>query len=133
MVRSGKTGSKKQSTKKRVVILSTDSTLGLSLSLFFENIYKVISTTEEQMVITALDSDMVDLLIVDIGIFDTGTCELINQVRKRKKDLPIIVMYVFQEKMRKLEDDLRADVNMIFYKPVDLTQVSSEVRLLLAS
>ena len=132
MVNTEKTIPKKEITKKRVVILSSDATLGLSLSLFFENTYKVISTSEDEMVIAAIDSHMVDLLIIDVGIFDTGILELINTIRMKNKEIPIVVMYVFQEKLRQFEDNLRPDVNMIFYKPVDLTQVSSEVRMLLA-
>ncbi len=118
--------------KQRIVILSSDATLGLSLSLFLENVYRVSSTSEEEMVTKALESGMVDLLIIDIGLFDTGLLDLVGSVHAIQPDLPVIVMYVYQEKMRQLEDRLRTRVSMIFYKPVDLAQVSGEIRVLLA-
>jgi DNA-binding response OmpR family regulator len=118
--------------RKRIVILSSDATLGLSLSLFFENVYNVVSTSEAEVVENALESNMVDLLIVDVGPFDTDLLNLVGSIRKKNSDLPVIVMYVYQEKIRKFEDTLRSQVNMIFYKPVDLSQVSNEIRVLLA-
>jgi DNA-binding response OmpR family regulator len=123
---------RKDVTRKRIVILSSDATLGLSLSLFFENIYNVVSTSEGEVVEKALESNMIDLLIVDVGLFDTDLLNLVGSIRKKNSDLPVIVMYVYQEKIRKLEDTLRSQVNMIFYKPVDLSQVSNEIRVLLA-
>lgn len=127
-----RSSSKKDATRKRIVILSSDATLGLSLSLFFENIYNVVSTSEGEVVEKALESNMVDLLIVDVGPFDTELLALVGSVRGKNPDLPVIIMYVYQEKIRKLEDKLRSQVNMIFYKPVDLSQVSNEIRVLLA-
>ncbi len=118
--------------KQRIVILSSDATLGLSLSLFFENVYKVSSTSEEEMVTKALESGMADLLIIDSGLFDTDLLDLVDAVRRVRPEIPVIVMYVYQEKMRVLEDRLRPRVDMIFYKPVDLAQVSGEIRVLLA-
>jgi DNA-binding response OmpR family regulator len=123
---------RKDVTRKRIVILSSDATLGLSLSLFFENVYNVVSTSEGEVVEKALESNMIDLLIVDVGLFDTDLLNLVGSIRKKNSDLPVIVMYVYQEKIRKLEDTLRSQVNMIFYKPVDLSQVSNEIRMLLA-
>ncbi len=127
-----KPGCKKDKAKKRVVILSSDTTLGLSLSLFFENTYNVISTSEAEVVENALKSEMLDLLIIDVGPFDTELLDLLSIIRKTNSELPVIVMYVYQEKIRKVEERLRTQVNMIFYKPVDLAQVSNEIRVLLA-
>jgi DNA-binding response OmpR family regulator len=132
MAKVSRPSQKKDAMKKRIVILSSDATLGLSLSLFFENVYNVISTSEGEVVEKALESDMIDLLIIDIGLFDTDLLTLVGAVRNKNADLPVIVMYVYQEKIRKLEDKLRSQVNMIFYKPVDLSQVSNEIRVLLA-
>ncbi len=132
MTKAAKPSSKKVIAKKRIVILSSDATLGLSLSLFFENVYNVVSTSEAEVVENALESTMIDLLIVDVGLFENELLNFVSAVRKKSIDLPVIVMYVYQEKTRKLEDKLRSQVNMIFYKPVDLSQVSNEIRVLLA-
>ena len=132
MVKASRSASRKNVTRRRIVILSTDATLGLSLSLFFENTYNVVSTSEADVVEKALESRMIDLLIIDIGPFDTEILTLIGTVRKKNPNLPVIVMYVYQEKIRKREEQLRSQVNMIFYKPVDLSQVSNEIRVLLA-
>jgi len=132
MAKVSRLSNRKEVTRKRIVILSSDTTLGLSLSLFFENVYNVVSTSEGEVVENALGSNMIDLLIVDVGPFDTDLLNLVGSIRKKNSELPVIVMYVYQDKIRKLEDTLRSQVNMIFYKPVDLSQVSNEIRVLLA-
>lgn len=117
--------------KKRILILSDDSQLALSLSLFFGEEFDVQIVEQFDHAWELITHNHADLLLVDFGLPDDHISKSLSNIRRRKK-IPIVLMYVFHEKKVSLETELRKHVDAVFYKPVNILDVLGQIRLFLS-
>jgi len=117
----------------RILIVSVDRALRSSLSLYFEREYEVnaVSTCEEAS--EALERQPIDLLLLDVGLFDEGVEALVKSVRAAPRKVAVVLMYVYRESLRGWETRIRCNVDAIYYKPVDVAQLAERIREILTT
>ena len=54
-----------------------------------------------------------------------------EQFKKCRADVPLILTYVFNNKVKESENRIKRFVNEIFYKPFDLNEISLKIPSLL--
>jgi response regulator RpfG family c-di-GMP phosphodiesterase len=57
--------------------------------------------------------------------------EKIAGLKKRQPNIPIISLYVYSERAKELEERLRSHVDALYYKPIDVNDLSSRIAELL--
>lgn len=115
---------------KRVVIYSPDFSLCYSLMMYLQTYYRVIATTDLEIVSGLICNQTADLVIIDAEP-DT---ELINKCEKFKKcrpEIPLVLTYVYTNKSKESETHIKNIVDEIFYKPFDLNELSARIPELL--
>ncbi len=115
---------------KNIVIYSPDFSLCYSLLLYLQTQYKVVTTTDLQVVSSLVCSNSADLVILDTEP-NNEILQICEQIKQCKGDLPLILTYVFSDKNLVRENEIKKFVNEIFYKPFDLNDISSKIPILL--
>ncbi|HPI38342.1 MAG TPA: hypothetical protein PK397_10390 [Ignavibacteriaceae bacterium] len=111
---------------KSILIFSPDSSLCASLMMYFNDKYNVTATTKFDDIIGIIKSTKFDLIIMDSEP-DKKTAGLIDGVAEKYPDLPIILTYVYTSKYAEIENGLKEHVAAVFYKPIDLADVSERI------
>lgn len=116
--------------KKTILIYSPDLNFCFSLSMLFQDRYNVITTTNPGTLESFVTHYAANLLLVDASPTEM-MLHRIHALRAASKDLPIIMLYVFNPKEAVFDTALRNEVDSVFYKPFDLTAVSQRISELL--
>lgn len=115
---------------KNVVIYSPDFSLCYSFLMYLQTQYKVVATTDLDVVSSLISSNSADLVIMDTE--PTAEVQIkCEQFKKCRADVPLILTYVFNNKVKESENRIKRFVNEIFYKPFDLNEISLKIPSLL--
>ncbi len=117
---------------KNVVIYSPDFSLCYSLLMFLQTHYKVITTTDFEVVSSLVCNGSADLVIIDKEP-DTNLLIKCEQIKKCKSNVPLILTYVFNERIKETEVKIKKFINGIFYKPFDLNEITAKIPALLSN
>ena len=115
---------------KNVVIYSPDFSLCYSLLMYLQTQYKVVATTNMEVVSSLVCSGSADLVIMDTEP-DVDLLNKCEQFKKCKSQVPLILTYVFNNRIKESEGKIKKFVNEIFYKPFDLNEISARIPTLL--
>ncbi|HEX9656564.1 MAG TPA: hypothetical protein VGB89_06595 [Bacteroidota bacterium] len=116
--------------KKRIFIYSPDLNFCFSLSMLFQDRYSVVTTTNPGMIESCDGTHAPHLVIVD-AVPSESLLEKIAGLKKRQPNIPIISLYVYSERAKELEERLRSHVDALYYKPIDVNDLSSRIAELL--
>ena len=116
--------------KKTILIYSPDLNFCFSLSTLFQDRYNVITTTNPGMLQTSVRHYPADLLIEDAPPSD-AILQQLDGLRRFSKNLPIIMLYVYDPKGIQWEPRIRDCVDSVFYKPFDIALLSRRIDELL--
>lgn len=116
---------------KNVVIYSPDFSLCYSLLMYLQTQYKVVATTNMEVVSSLVCSGSADLVIMDTEP-DVDLLSKCEQFKKCKSQVPLILTYVFNNRIKESEEKIKQFVNEIFYKPFDLNEISARIPTLLS-
>ncbi len=115
---------------KYVVIYSPDFSLCYSLLMYLQTQYKVVATTDLEVVSSLITNHSADLVILDTE--PTADVQIkCEQFKKCRADVPLILTYVFNNRVKDSENRIKRFVNEIFYKPFDLNELSLRILSLL--
>jgi DNA-binding response OmpR family regulator len=117
---------------KNIVIYSPDFSLCYSLLMYLQTQYKVVATTDMEVVSSLVCSGSADLVIMDTEP-DVDLLSKCEQFKKCKSEVPLILTYVFNNRVKESEVKIKKFVNEIFYKPFDLNEISSKLPSLLTT
>jgi len=117
--------------KKSIIIYSPDLNFCFSLSMVFQDRYNVITTTNMGMLEKFVAIYSADLVIVDAVPSET-LIRRIDGLKGSNRDLPIIILYVYNSKDVSLDRVVREHVDSVFYKPFEISAVSKRINELLA-
>jgi len=98
--------------------------------MYLQTQYKVVATTDIDVVQSLICNKSADLVILDSEPSSAIQikCEQFNKCRS---DVPVILTYVFNNKIKDLEQTIKKFVTEIFYKPFDLNEIASKISTLL--
>lgn len=117
--------------KKTILLYSPDLNFCFSLSMLFQDRYNVITTTNLGMLDKLVADYAANLVVVD-AVPSEKLIERVAALRVLKKDLPIIMLYVYSAKDVNLDRTIREHVDSVFYKPFEIVPVSKRIEELLA-
>jgi len=126
-----RSGEKNINKMKNIIIYSPDFSLCYSLLMYLQIQYKVVATTDMEVVSSLVCNGSADLVIMDIEP-DVNVLSKCEQFKKCKSQVPLILTYVFNNRVKELDGKIKKFVNEIFYKPFDLNEISSKIPALLA-
>lgn len=115
---------------KSVVVYSPDFSLCYSLLMFLQNHYKVVATTNIDAVSAMVRNASADLVIIDSEP-DQTIEELLNHLKTMNPQTPIILTYVYNNRLSIFENKIKKNVKDIFYKPFDINEISSRIPFLI--
>jgi DNA-binding response OmpR family regulator len=114
---------------KKIIFYSPDFTLNLSLLMYLQSNYSITTTTDIEDLKAISSSFSCDLIILDTPpSLDVET--LCKQLKDYNSKTPIILLYVFDNKIKFLDENIRKYVNTVFYKPFDLENVTHQLSVL---
>jgi DNA-binding response OmpR family regulator len=114
---------------KKIVFYSPDFTLNLSLLMFLQSNYNITTTTDIEDLKAIASSFSNDLIILDTP--PTINVEtLCRKLKEFNPKTPIILLYVFDHKLKVPDENIRKYVNSVFYKPFDLDNVTKQLSVL---
>lgn len=116
---------------KKIVFYSPDFTLNLSLLMYLQSNYSITTTTDIDDLKAISSSFSCDLIILDTPpSIDVET--LCKELKDYNSKTPIILLYVFDNKIKILDENIRKYVHTVFYKPFDLENVTRQLSVLTA-
>ena len=118
--------------KKGILIYSNDKDLSKSLKFYFENRYNVRSASQAEKVEEYLESFRTDLVLIDGGMFQNPVITLVQKIREKNENIPIIVTMAGSAIAAEIEKTIKPMVDSIFYKPVPLENIVNRVEALVS-
>jgi response regulator RpfG family c-di-GMP phosphodiesterase len=116
--------------RKTILIFSPDLNLCFSLSMLFQDRFHVVTTTDLAMVEPLAAEHAADLMIADAVPSERLMAKL-DDLQSATGRIPIILLYVYNARDVALDRDIRAHVDSVFYKPVEINAVSRRIEELL--
>lgn len=117
---------------KNIVIYSPDFSLCYSFLMYLQSHYKVVTTTNLDVVSSLISSNSADLVILDTEPNSEIQIKC-EEFKKCKADIPLILTYVYDKRVQDSENNIKRFINGIFYKPFDLNEITSKIPALLAT
>lgn len=100
--------------------------------MYLQENYKVVATTDIEVVSSLICSKSADLVIMDSEPTPDLTIKC-EEFKKCRADIPLILTYVFNNRIKESESGIKKIVNEIFYKPFDLNEISSKIPVLISN
>jgi DNA-binding response OmpR family regulator len=112
----------------RILLAEDDEQLGEGLSFGLKELgHRVDWVQDGAAALQALNSDSLDVLILDLGLPEVDGLTVLKQLRKQKSNLPVLVLTARDTLESRIEGlDLGADDYVI--KPFDLLEVNARLR-----
>ncbi|MEJ2620397.1 MAG: response regulator [Candidatus Thiodiazotropha sp.] len=112
----------------RILLAEDDQQLGEGLSFGLKELgHRVDWVQDGASALQAINSESLDVLILDLGLPDVDGMTVLKQLRKQKSDLPVLVLTARDTLESRIEGlDLGADDYVI--KPFDLLEVNARLR-----
>lgn len=115
---------------KSILFVSPDLSLCASLLMFFYDKYTVTTTTNFENIQKFIEANYFDLLVIDAEP-NAKIGSICREVRESSPTIPIILTYVYTKSFREQDTKIRKITDAVFYKPVDLEEVSQAIQKML--
>ncbi len=112
--------------KKRILILDDEEPIRVLLNEALKDDYEVVLCDNGKEVIKYITKENFDLLITDIKMPGTHGFEVIERIRERNKDIPIMICSAY----KLLEDDIvvkTSKVAAFITKPIEIKELKAKV------
>jgi DNA-binding NtrC family response regulator len=119
---------KKRST---ILIYTGDGDLAKSLTLLLQDQYGVHSTSNLTKAVDIVERRGMDLFIADLGLSLEAGSKALEQMRKMKPEMPIIVFCPYQLRNSNIERQIREQVDFYFHVPVNVEDIVHAIATLL--
>jgi DNA-binding response OmpR family regulator len=112
----------------RILLAEDDRQLGEGLSLGLKELGHTVDWVQDGAATQqAVDSESLDVLILDLGLPEVDGLTILKQLRNSKRDLPVLVLTARDTLESRIEGlDLGADDYVV--KPFDLLEVNARLR-----
>ncbi len=112
--------------KKRILICDDEEPIRLLLSEALKDYYDIVICDNGRDAIKKITKEKFDLLITDIKMPGTHGFEVIERIRERNKDIPIMICSAY----KLLEDDIvvkTSDIAAFITKPIEIKDFKKKV------
>jgi|WetSurMetagenome_2_1015567.scaffolds.fasta_scaffold130295_2 response regulator RpfG family c-di-GMP phosphodiesterase len=112
--------------RKTLLMFSPDTNLCMSFAMLYQDTYSVVTTTDIGALESLACQNAADVLVVD-GEPSPELLAALEHMKRARKDLPIILLYVFDPRSGAMDQLLRSYVDTVFYKPFEIQSVSRRI------
>jgi len=119
--------------KKRILVADSDKDICRSLYEFFKDDYEVFLVYDGKDVLQLISENNIELLLTDLNIPNVYIYNLLNKIKEKFPELPIIIMYVYCDSTQEMEDTIRKIASAFFRKPFDLNELKKRIELLVTN
>ncbi|MEB3323276.1 MAG: hypothetical protein VKI81_10685 [Synechococcaceae cyanobacterium] len=116
--------------KRTILLYSPDLNFCFSLSVLLQDRFNVITTTNLGLMDRLNGTYTADLMIID-AVPSDGLIERLETLKRERPALPVFVLYVYNAREAQLDREIRAQVDSVFYKPIELETVTERIEALL--
>jgi DNA-binding response OmpR family regulator len=114
---------------KKIIFYSPDFSMCYSLLMYLQDRYNVTTSTDLGVLKIITKEYNFDLVILDAEP-TADILELCRSIKSANSGIPLILTYVYKKQIQEMDNSIRQYVSSIFYKPFDLTEVSSKLNSL---
>lgn len=118
--------------RRTILIFSSDINFCFSLSLLFQDRYRVVTTTDIAAIEELASGSGADLAIVDESPSERLLSKL-DGLRAGSGRIPVIMLYVYNARDVVLDRVFRTRVASVYYKPFEVAALSKRIDELLAA
>jgi len=118
--------------RRTILIFSSDTNLCFSLSLLFQDRYRVVTTTNISAIEELASGSGADAAIVDESPSEC-LLERLDNLRAGSAKIPVIMLYVYNSRDVALDRAFRLRAASVYYKPVEVSLLSRRIDELLAA
>jgi response regulator RpfG family c-di-GMP phosphodiesterase len=111
---------------KRVIIYSPDFSLCYSLLLYLQNRFKLVVTTDFNVLNEFSFNTLIDVIFIDHEP-NNDLLKICQKIKSSNPNIPIFLTYVYNKRVSYSEEKIKSYVDEIFYKPFDLNEISSKL------
>ena len=111
---------------KTIVMYSPDLDLCMSLTLYFQDKYVVVTTTDGNTLPTLVETYHPSLVIAD-ALPTTWILKLFDAWKESYPDMRVMLFRVWRYEDRKREAAIRKSIDFVLYKPIDIDFVAHTV------
>lgn len=111
---------------KRILVCDDEESIRLLMEEALKDEYEVVVCDDGRKAVKFITKEKFDLLITDIKMPGTHGLEVIERIRERNKDIPIIICSAY----KLLEDDVivkTSNVSTFLTKPIEIKQLRAKV------
>ena len=112
--------------KRTILIYSPDMNFCFSLSSLFQDRYNVITTTDPDLLSLLAGIRSASLVMID----DEPSGRMIERLRELRTispGVPVMMLYVYGPRGGEMDQAVRDHVNAVFYKPMNVHEVSRSI------
>ncbi len=117
---------------KTILFYSKDYNLCLSLLVYLQNKFNVITTTDFDILNNITSAIKPNLLFLDTDP-DSKVEFFCENFSTNNNSIPVIITYVYKSNLNVIDKKIRENVSSVFYKPYDLDEISAKVSSLLTT
>lgn len=115
--------------RKTIILYSPDIDFCVSFQMLLEDRYNVVTTTDLEMILMLVNTFHPELLIADVAP-TRRMCERFEMIRSQEPATSIMMFYAsFPD--RTLLSRIHNTVDVLFSKPIDVTEVTHRIREIL--
>ena len=114
-----------QHTNNLTLLYVEDSyeSMELTLDLFEDFFENIITATNGQEALEKFNKNKIDIVITDINMPVMNGLEMLNEIRKTNKEIPVLVLSAYSESEYFIES-IKLGVNGYILKPIDYQQMN---------
>ena len=111
---------------KNILFYSSDIMFSSSFLIYLQNNFNVTITTNIDDFKVIFSHTHSDIVIMDIE--PSKEIEIIcKDIHHIKSNIPIILTYVFNNRVKDFDERIRKYVTSIFYKPIDIAEITNKL------
>jgi two-component system response regulator (stage 0 sporulation protein F) len=111
---------------KKILVCDDEESIRLLLTEALKENYEVVEAADGREALSIIDREPFDLIIMDIKMPHTHGLEVIERIRSKNNEVPLIVCSAY----RLMEDDIvikTSDVAAFFTKPLDVKALKMKI------
>ena len=111
---------------KNILFYSSDIMFSNSFLIYLQNNFNVTITTNIDDFKLIFSHTHSDIIIMDIE--PSNAIEIIcKDIHNIKSNIPILLTYVFNNRIKDFDERIRKYVRSIFYKPIDIAEITNKL------
>ena len=124
-------GTPQSAVTKRILLFSPDADLARAIGLSLQPAYRVVTESDLEHLETRIRTESPDLILIDLFTFSKDIERQLEVVKRNRISAPLIILRAYMAVSAEVNDLIDSTSDVVFYKPVDVGQLSNEIQGLL--